>query len=78
MAVTREAWDQLGGFDEDYVNGYEDVDLCLRWRTMGGSVWYCAESTVVHLESQSPGRFDHALDNIRLLNERWGDVLEAV
>jgi GT2 family glycosyltransferase len=78
MAVTREAWDQLGGFDEDYVNGYEDVDLCLRWRLRGGDVWYCADSTVVHLESQSEGRFDHVRENVALLQERWGDVLEAV
>jgi GT2 family glycosyltransferase len=74
LAVTRKAWDALDGFDEGYRNGYEDVDLCLRHRKAGGHVWYSAESVVVHVESQSPGRFDHVDHNVRLLNERWGDL----
>lgn len=74
LAVDRESWDRLAGFDEAFVNGYEDVDLCLRHREAGGTVVYCAESSVIHFESRSPGRFDHAPDNIALLQERWGDL----
>lgn len=74
LAVTRAAWDDLGGFDEGYRNGYEDVDLCLRHREAGGTVRYVAESTVVHLESVSEGRFDHAAHNIDLLQQRWGHL----
>lgn len=78
LAVGRAAWDRLGGFDEGFVNGYEDVDLCLRLRESGGTVRYVAESTVAHLESRSPGRFDHALENIGLLQQRWGEQLTEV
>lgn len=74
LAVTRTTWDALGGFCEDYRNGYEDVDLCLRHRKAGDRVWFSAESVVMHLESQSPGRFDHAPENIALLQERWGNL----
>ncbi len=74
VAITRKRWDELDGFDESYVNGYEDVDLCLRHREAGGHVWFAAESVVAHLESQSPGRFAHAAQNIALLQERWGDL----
>lgn len=74
LAIDRESWDRLAGFDEAFVNGYEDVDLCLRHREAGGTVRYCAESSVIHFESRSPGRFDHAPDNIALLQERWGDL----
>lgn len=76
LAIRRDVWDELGGFDEGFVNGYEDVDLCLRARQAGHSVWYSAESTVVHLESQSPPelRFGHARENIDLLQQRWGDL----
>ncbi len=73
LAVRRDVWDDLGGFDEDYVNGYEDVDLCLRAREAGHEVVMTA-AQVVHLESRSPGRFDHAPQNIKLLQERWGDL----
>jgi N-acetylglucosaminyl-diphospho-decaprenol L-rhamnosyltransferase len=39
LAVDREAWEQLGGFDEGFFLYGEDVDLCLRgasagWRTV--------------------------------------------
>jgi GT2 family glycosyltransferase len=30
--VKRTVWNQLGGFDEGFVNGGEDVDFCLRSR----------------------------------------------
>ena len=74
LAVRRDVWDDLGGFDESYRTGYEDVDLCLRARQAGHEVRFVAESQVVHLESKSPGRFDHAAENIALLQERWGDL----
>lgn len=74
LAVSREWWDAVGGFDEAFTNGYEDVDLCLRIRMHGGTCWYVADSVVVHFESQSQGRFDHAQTNIQLLQERWGDL----
>lgn len=76
LAVSRGVWDELGGFDEAYRNGYEDVDLCLRARRHGHRVFLAADSTVVHLESQSDQseRFGHAPQNIALLHERFGDL----
>jgi len=73
LAIRREDFDTLGGFDEAFRNGYEDVDLCLRaWTGLRLRSWYCADSNVVHLESQSPGRFDHVAHNVDLLQRRWG------
>lgn len=76
LAITRTRWEALGGFDEAYVNGYEDVDLCLRHREMGGTVRYVAESVVLHHESQSDPelRFGHVRQNIDLLQQRWGHL----
>ena len=74
LAITRQDWDQLEGFDEAFVNGYEDVDLCLRMWQAGGTVRYVAEAQVIHLESQTPGRFAHAPQNIALLQDRWGHL----
>ena len=35
MLVERALWRRLGGFDENYVNGGEDIDLCFRARAEG-------------------------------------------
>lgn len=72
LLIRRDAWDILGGFDPIYRNGYEDVDFCLRAREQGWPVWYCAESTIIHHESQSgEARWAHVGHNIRTLQERW-------
>jgi GT2 family glycosyltransferase len=76
MAVRRATWEQLGGFDTGFVNGYEDVDLCLRAQAAGWRVWYTADSRVVHHESQSgPARWAHVNQNVTRLQERHGHHL---
>lgn len=73
MLVRREVFETLGGFDTGYRNGLEDADLCLRAGQLGQEVHYVPASVVVHLESVSPGRFEHDRENARLWIERWGD-----
>ncbi len=48
LLVRRECWEALGGFDEDFFLYYEDVDLCLRARHAGWSVWYEPAVRVTH------------------------------
>ena len=68
LAIMADDFDRLGGFDEGFWNGYEDVDLCLR----AGPVWYCADSTVTHLESQSgPERWTAVRENVMRLRAKW-------
>ena len=71
MLVRRNAFEELGGFDAAFRNGFEDVDLCLRAGQLGQTVHYCAESVVYHLESVTPGRFKQDRDNVKLYRERW-------
>ena len=49
-------FEEAGGFDETYLNGFEDVDLCLRLGQLGHEVHYCHESVGQHLEAVSEGR----------------------
>jgi len=45
------------GFDEEFINGYEDVDLCLRMvQESGGYFLVVPESEAVHPEGSSEGR----------------------
>ncbi len=76
MLVRRTTFVELGGFDEDYVNGYEDVDLCSRARERGHRIIYEPRSVVTHYESKTPGRFLREDENLKLLKSRWkGRVL---
>jgi glycosyltransferase involved in cell wall biosynthesis/predicted Ser/Thr protein kinase len=71
MAVRRSVFDALGGFDEGYRNGFEDVDFCLRVAEAGHRIVYQPASTLYHLESQTEGRKVHDQANGRRLFERW-------
>jgi GT2 family glycosyltransferase len=65
---------EVGGFDDRYWNGNEDVDLCLKVRELGWDVVYRGESVVYHYESQSgPERFSQVEHNIKLFNDIWFD-----
>ncbi len=71
MLIRREIFEAVGGFDEGYVNGFEDVDLCLKIRERGGRIVYQPRSALLHLESRTPGRHAHELENGRRLFARW-------
>lgn len=51
--IRRDVFDQFGGFDTEFLNGWEDVDLCLRLTEQGHEIHYCHECVVYHLESAS-------------------------
>lgn len=77
MLVKADVFHALGGFDEAYVNGYEDMDLCFKVREAGHRILYTPESVLVHHESVSEGRFLQAARNEDLLNRRWMDRFTA-
>jgi GT2 family glycosyltransferase len=80
LLIRRESFEALGGFDTAYVNGYEDIDLCLRLSAVRDEkVRYCARSVLYHLESVtrwSKERTAGVQHNSRLFSERWHDRIE--
>lgn len=48
LLVRRDAFDEIGGFDERFFLFFEDIDFCLRLRAAGGRVVYDPTVTVVH------------------------------
>lgn len=50
LLVSRTAFDEVGGFDEKYIYGYEDVDLCLKLNKAGYKNYYCPTCLVYHYE----------------------------
>jgi GT2 family glycosyltransferase/Tfp pilus assembly protein PilF len=72
MLVRKTCFDEVSGFDEKYWNGYEDVDLCLRFQQRGWLSVYEPGSVVIHHESQSgPERFRRVSENIELFHRKW-------
>lgn len=75
LAVPKAVFGQVGGFDEGYRNGYEDVDLCFKIRKAGYRVRFVPRSVLLHEESASDGRFDHQDANFLLCVSRWKDTI---
>jgi O-antigen biosynthesis protein len=75
VLVRADTWRSLGGFDEGYVNGCEDVDLCLRARASGLSNVVVLTSVVLHHVSSSAGRKLKYEENTHRLVVRWRDEL---
>jgi GT2 family glycosyltransferase len=71
MLVRRSVFLEFGGFDEAFINGYEDVDFCLRIRARGYRVVYAPRSVLTHHVSKTSGRFLREEENMKLLNNRW-------
>jgi len=69
--VKKKAWEKLGGFDENFINGAEDLDLGLRAREMGMTIDYIYKRPIVHYHSQSEGRFDNVSRNRDYFQKLW-------
>jgi GT2 family glycosyltransferase/SAM-dependent methyltransferase len=83
LAVRRELFERLGGFDPVFAPGYwEDTDLCFRLRAEGYEVVYQPEAVVVHLEGMTAGRSTESgmkayqIVNQKTFKDRWREELE--
>jgi len=57
MLVRRDLFWQLGGFDEEFIAYYEDVDLGWRLWLAGYRVWFAPGAVVRHLKHQTGAAF---------------------
>jgi GT2 family glycosyltransferase len=57
LALTRTAWDMVGGFDEQFFPvWFEDVDLCQRLLQEGLKIFYCPAARFRHAGAHSVGQ----------------------
>lgn len=71
LLIERALWQQLGGLDQGFVNGGEDVDLCYRARAAGRNTVVALDSVVRHHVSSSAGRKLRDEQNSFRLARRW-------
>jgi len=48
ICIRREAWEEVGGFDEGFFMYAEDIDWCLRAQQAGWRICYVPEAVIVH------------------------------
>ena len=80
MLVRREAFDELGGFDEAFEVSYNDVDFCIRLRMKGWRIVFTPDAMLTHHESasfgsHSEGRADAYRWEVEEMKRRWGHLL---
>jgi GT2 family glycosyltransferase len=61
LAIRREAFDSIGGFDEGYFMYAEELDLCYRLNGAGWEIDYLSDATVTHVEAASTDQNRHAM-----------------
>ncbi|MDA9764495.1 glycosyltransferase [Opitutales bacterium] len=76
MLIKRDLFNEMNGFDESYLNGCEDVDLCLRLREKGYRNFVSGRSQIFHHVSASPGRRDNDTLNNQKLLKTWGKSMQ--
>jgi cellulose synthase/poly-beta-1,6-N-acetylglucosamine synthase-like glycosyltransferase len=81
MLVRRDAFAEIGGFDEAFAFAFSDVDLCLRLREAGWRVLWTPSAELYHKESASMGlhhakeRQDQWVAEWGLIHSRWAEQL---
>jgi GT2 family glycosyltransferase len=71
MLIREDRFRALGGLDESYSFGLEDIDFCLRARQRGWSVVCVQGYDSLHFESTTEGRVALDVSSRRLFMERW-------
>jgi GT2 family glycosyltransferase len=74
--VRRKVFLEAGGFDEQYINGGEDVDLCLRLGQQGYQHYVANHSVIDHYVSSSEGRHEFTPQNTQRLLQQWKSHLQ--
>jgi GT2 family glycosyltransferase len=53
LVIRKEAFDQVGGFDESFFMYHEETDLCYRLTSAGWEIRFAAVATILHVGSVS-------------------------
>ena len=76
--IERETFEKMHGFDESFINGSEDVDLCLKLNRQGYSNYIVHDSVVLHVKGATEGRKRFNKANGDLLLKRWGKEVKKI
>jgi GT2 family glycosyltransferase len=81
--ISRQAFESVGGFDEQLAAAFNDVDLCLRLAQAGWRILWTPRVELYHRESatlgpyNSPERLHQFRREEQLMGDRWSSVLTS-
>ena len=82
MMVSKEAFEAAQGFSTDLAVAFNDIDFCLKLRSIGKLIVYNPYAELYHYESKSRGledtpekvaRFNR---EIAVFEKRWPEILK--
>ena len=83
LMVKREIYEQVGGLTEEFQVAFNDIDFCMKVRSLGKLVVYTPHAELYHYESKSRGAEDTP-EKVERFNsevvrfiERWNKELLA-
>jgi GT2 family glycosyltransferase len=75
LLTRRELYDAVGGFDEQLVVDFNDVDYCLKLRRAGYRIVYTPHAKLYHHESATFGARVQSVADQERMWLTWGDAL---
>ncbi len=77
LGIRAKDFALVKGFDTSYINGQEDIDLCLKLvKSTNRYCKYISNSTVYHYESKSKGRGRFVAQNRKVFIKRWSKYIK--
>jgi GT2 family glycosyltransferase/glycosyltransferase involved in cell wall biosynthesis len=76
LLISRDLFVACGMFDEEYVNGYEDVDLCLTVRQRDRTVVCCTSAFIYHYGQITETRTADDDKNAARFKAKWADRIQ--
>ncbi|WP_299524553.1 glycosyltransferase family 2 protein [uncultured Methanobrevibacter sp.] len=77
--INKEIYDELGGLDENYIYGLEDVDFSLKLHKKGYKTLLASNALLFHHESSTRVKTKNYVDNdkhnYRIFWSKWGNYL---
>ncbi len=74
LAIRRSVFEEIGGFDAEFWNCFEDGDLCLRVIQAGHRIRYVRESLVMHHgKATGAERLTRVFPQVVRFQEKWAN-----
>lgn len=79
MMVKYDVFKDIGGFDDGYINCFEDIDLCLKANDAGYVVALCGKTDIFHYEKSTRkfNKDEFEYNKARLMG-RWENYIKSL